>query len=135
MNLEQACNILGVSQMASPEEIRMQYLYKANLLHPDKTQYLAENLRNKAEEELKLVNQAHDFLRLPSNRPLSTTDIPASDISSIRVRPTVAIDRFSSTYHRRSCELVRNISSQNLRFLTKDEARQRGLKRCSVCQP
>jgi len=135
MNWAEACSILGVQHTASPEEIRTQYIYKANLLHPDKTQYLAENLRKKAEEELKLVNQAHDFLGLPSNRPLPTTDIPSSDNPSIRIRPTVAIDRLGSTYHRPSCELVNDISSENLRFLSKVKARQNGFKQCVVCQP
>jgi|GEM_PF-4225125 len=135
MNWAEACNILGLQPTASPEEIRMQYRYKANLLHPDKTLYLAESLRKKAEEELKLVNQAHEFLELSSNRPLTAAGMLPGNSTSTRSRPNVATDKFSSTYHRPSCELVKTISSQNLRFLTKEAARQSGYKRCKLCQP
>jgi hypothetical protein len=134
MNWAEACNILGVYITASPEDIRQQYLYKANLLHPDKTQYLAENLRKKAEEEMKLVNQAYDFLRSSPNMPLPITT-PEDNIISIRVRPTVAIDKIGLIYHKPSCELVNHISTENLRFLTKEDARQSGFKRCKVCRP
>jgi len=135
MNWAEACNILVIQPTAAPEEIRMQYRYKANLLHPDKTLYLAENLRKKAEEELKLINQAHEFLELSANRPLTATDILPGNSTSIRSRPNVAIDRFGATYHRPSCEMVKTIASQNLRFLTKEAARQSGFKRCKLCQP
>ncbi len=71
MDWERACNILGIPQTASSEEIREQYRYKAQLLHPDKTIGKPEVIRKKAEEEFKQVNQAYKFLQDPSNNPYS----------------------------------------------------------------
>lgn len=69
MNWEEACQILGVSITATKDEIRAQYIYKAQLLHPDKTIGLPENVRHKAEEELKSVNTAYNFLNDLKNKP------------------------------------------------------------------
>lgn len=69
MTWEDACLILGISPTASAAEIEKQYLYKANLLHPDKNMNLSQSLREKAEEELKKVNVAHEFLKKQQNRP------------------------------------------------------------------
>jgi len=46
MNWEEACQILGVPITATKDEIRAQYIYKAQLLHPDKTIGLPENVRS-----------------------------------------------------------------------------------------
>jgi hypothetical protein len=69
MAWEDACQILGVLPTASAAEIRAQYIYKAQLLHPDKTSNSPQNVRLKAEEELKEVNAAYDFLKHQGNRP------------------------------------------------------------------
>jgi len=60
--------ILGINRNASSDEIRKAYLFKANILHPDRLNELGENIRRKAEEELKKVNIAHDTLKDPSKR-------------------------------------------------------------------
>jgi hypothetical protein len=69
MTWEEACLVLGVLPTASATDIEKQYLYKANLLHPDKNMNLSQNLRAKAEEELKKVNAAHELLKNQHNRP------------------------------------------------------------------
>jgi hypothetical protein len=66
---EEACSILGVPTTASDEEIQTQYKYKAQLLHPDKHMNSPQSVREKAEQEFKKVNDAHDFLKDPKNRP------------------------------------------------------------------
>ena len=60
--------ILGINRNASGDEIRKAYLFKANILHPDRLNELGENIRRKAEEELKKVNIAYDTLKDPSKR-------------------------------------------------------------------
>jgi len=69
MNWEEACQILGVPITATPAEIRAQFNYKAQLLHPDKTGGLPESVRQKAEEELKLVIAAYNVLKDTKNNP------------------------------------------------------------------
>ncbi len=69
MNWEEACRILGISETTSSKEIEDQYIYKVQLLHPDKNQNKPEKVRIKAEEELKQVNQAYNFLKQPINNP------------------------------------------------------------------
>jgi curved DNA-binding protein CbpA len=71
MNWEEACRVLGIQPGATPEEIKTQYLYKANLLHPDKTVNCPEKVKLQAEEELKQVNSAYAVLQNPSNNRLS----------------------------------------------------------------
>ena len=71
MNWEEACQILGVPITAKAAEIQSQYIYKAQLLHPDKTIGLPETIRHKAEEELKLVNAAFMVIKdFPEIQPL-----------------------------------------------------------------
>ncbi len=84
MTWEEACRILGVKETVSLEEIREQYRYKAQLLHPDKTIGKPEGVRKKAEEEFKLINQAYEFLINPLNDPLKHP--PKLQISSTRIR-------------------------------------------------
>jgi hypothetical protein len=69
MTWEEACRILGFSVNATPAEIKNQWLYKANLLHPDKTANLPENMRIKAEEDFKQASIAYNFLTDPKNNP------------------------------------------------------------------
>ena len=69
MNWEEACQILGVPVTATAAEIHAQYIYKAQLLHPDKTIGLPESVRQKAEEELKRVNAAYNVLKDLKNNP------------------------------------------------------------------
>jgi hypothetical protein len=84
MTWEEACRILGVKETVSLEEIREQYRYKAQLLHPDKTIGKPEGVRKKAEEEFKLINQAYEVLTNPLNNPL--THPPKLQISPTRIR-------------------------------------------------
>jgi curved DNA-binding protein CbpA len=84
MNWEEACTILGVKETASSEEIREQYLYKAQILHPDKTIGKPESIRKKAEEEFKLINQAYEFLKSPSNNPFNNP--PKLKVEPPRIR-------------------------------------------------
>jgi predicted Zn-ribbon and HTH transcriptional regulator len=84
MDWEEACRILGVKQTASPEEIRQQYRYKAQLLHPDATIGKPESTRKKAAEEFKLVNQAYEFLMNPLNDPY--TNPPRLRVSPKHIR-------------------------------------------------
>ncbi len=60
--------ILGINRNASSDEIKKAYLFKANILHPDRLNELGENIRRKAEEELKKVNIAYDTLKNPLKR-------------------------------------------------------------------
>jgi len=84
MNWEDACQILGVPATASATDIKAQYIYKAQLLHPDKTIGLPETVRHKAEEELKQVNSAYTLLTdlkvNPQNNP------PRLDVSPTHIR-------------------------------------------------
>lgn len=84
MNWEEACQILGVTSTATAAEIRAQYLYKAQLLHPDKTAGLPESVRQKAEEELKHVNAAYNFLSDLKNNPQSNP--PKLSVSPRHIR-------------------------------------------------
>jgi len=69
MNWEEACSIIGVEPGATEGEIHAQYIYKAQLLHPDKTTGLPETVRQKAEDELKRINQAYAYLKTPNTNP------------------------------------------------------------------
>jgi hypothetical protein len=67
MNWEEACQEIGVPVTATSDEIRAQYLYKVQLLHPDKTVGLPDRARKQAEEELKTINAAYSVLKDPKN--------------------------------------------------------------------
>jgi hypothetical protein len=69
MDWAEACRILGVPESATDTEIKEQYFYKAQLLHPDKNIDKPEYIRKKAEAELAQVNQAYSFLTNSSNNP------------------------------------------------------------------
>jgi hypothetical protein len=69
MDWAEACRILGVPESATDAEIKEQYLYKAQMLHPDKNLDKPENIRKKAEAELAQVNQAFSFVSNPNHNP------------------------------------------------------------------
>jgi DnaJ domain len=71
MKWEEACQTLGVATTATPTEMHAQYIYKAQLLHPDKTAGLPEKARQKAEEELKVINAAYTVLKDPKNNAVT----------------------------------------------------------------
>ena len=61
--------VLGVSEHASPEEIRKAYLDLVKKYHPDK--YTDSDLKELANEKLKEVNEAYDILTKNKNRGTS----------------------------------------------------------------
>ena len=69
MNWEEACRLLGVPETANKDEIKEQYLYKVQLLHPDKNLNKPDKIVRKAGEELAQVNEAYKFLAEPKNDP------------------------------------------------------------------
>jgi hypothetical protein len=86
MNWEEACQTLGVPVTATPAEIRTQYMYKAQLLHPDKTLGLPDQARQKAEQELKIINAAYDVLKNQKNNTVATP--PKLKVSPRNIRFT-----------------------------------------------
>ena len=84
MDWAEACRVLGVPESATEAEIREQYIYKAQLLHPDKNQDKPENIRQKAEAELAIINQAYTFLNNPLNNPYKIP--PKLAVEPVRVR-------------------------------------------------
>lgn len=84
MNREEACQILGVAVTATAAEVEKRYKHEVLLRHPDKTINLPEGDRQMAEEELKRINAAHDFLRDPKNSLQSGS--PKLSISPRRIR-------------------------------------------------
>jgi hypothetical protein len=84
MDWAEACRILGVPESATDTEIKEQYIYKAQLLHPDKNQDKPENIRKKAEAELALVNQAYSILSNPNNNPFKIP--PKLVVEPMRIR-------------------------------------------------
>ncbi len=83
MNWEEACQILGIPITATQKEIHAQYIYKAQLLHPDKTTGLPESVRQKAEEELKRINAAYNVLKNIEGNPADIA--PKLEISPARI--------------------------------------------------
>ena len=60
--------ILDVASDASTEQIREAYIYKVNILHPDRLAAMPERIRRLAEEDLKKVNIAYSVLSNPDKR-------------------------------------------------------------------
>jgi hypothetical protein len=69
MTWEEACQILGVLPAATMTEINARRIHWNQLLHPDKTSTLPQSVRAKAEDDLKKINAAYDFLKKQQNRP------------------------------------------------------------------
>lgn len=71
-------DLLGLSPGASPEELKLAHRDLAKVWHPDR--FLHDpRLRDKAQEKLKLINEAYDQLRSgrvrrPAQRPASTSE-------------------------------------------------------------
>ncbi len=55
-------DILGVPVDAKADEIKSAYLYRANILHPDRLAAMSDHIRERAEAELKKVNVAYGVL-------------------------------------------------------------------------
>lgn len=84
MNWEEASYTLGVLPTATEKEIHQQYLYKVQLLHPDWNANKPLAVREKAEQELMLVNAAYNFLKDSVNNPLHNP--PKLDVTVKKVR-------------------------------------------------
>jgi hypothetical protein len=84
MDWEEACRILGVTPTASEREIRQQYLYRVQILHPDWNLNKPVAIRKRAEEELKQVNEAYNVLKGSTKNPFLTS--PKLDISLRKIR-------------------------------------------------
>jgi hypothetical protein len=107
MNWDEACQVLGVPTTATPDEIRTQYLYKAQLLHPDKTTSYPEKVRQKAEEELKLINVANSVLKdrknntmaMPPKLKVSPRNIRFTDVQAGQQKTTnIKIESVGGAY-------------------------------------
>jgi hypothetical protein len=85
MNWEEACRLLGVPETAKGEEIKEQYLYKVQLLHPDKNINKPDKVVRRAGEELAQINEAYKFLTEPKNDPNTP---PALDVVPRHIRFT-----------------------------------------------
>lgn len=80
--------ILGVDHNASFEQIKEAYIFKVNIYHPDRLRIIPERIRNRAEDELKKVNQAYEVLSNPKSR---------SQYDSSRFRQTIAESELPKT--------------------------------------
>lgn len=97
MDWKEACQILGVPESATDTEIKEQYMYKAQLLHPDKNQDKPETVRKKAESELALINQAYTFLNNPNNNPYKIPPKLAIEPMGIRFKDVKIGEKKSTT--------------------------------------
>ncbi len=84
MTWEEACRILGVESSASEQEIREQYRYKVQLLHPDWNLSKPTGVRARAEDELKQVTAAYNVLKESTNNPFINS--PKLDITLTKIR-------------------------------------------------
>jgi hypothetical protein len=98
MDWAEACRILGVSDLATDAEIKEQYLYKAQLLHPDKNQDKPESIRKKAEAEMALINQAYSIVNNPNNNPYRIPPKLAVEPMGIRFKDVSIGERKQTTF-------------------------------------
>lgn len=68
-----ACDLLGVQQGASVEEIKIAYRSMSLLYHPDKVTHLAPEFRELAETRMKAINSAYETLK--KEKPDTTVPI------------------------------------------------------------
>jgi hypothetical protein len=97
MDWKEACRILGVPESATDIEIKEQYIYKAQMLHPDKNQGKPEYIIRKAEAELALINQAYSFLGNPQNNPYKIPPKLAIEPMGIRFKDVTIGEKKSIT--------------------------------------
>ena len=85
MTRDEALQVLGLKQGASPREVRLAYRELAQMLHPDK---FSENtkLRARAEQQLRSINEARDVLL----KGVSATSSHADGAASRRTRTSGA---------------------------------------------
>lgn len=67
-SFEDYYEVLGVGPDSTDQEIKDAYLYKANILHPDRLGGVSESIRRRAEDDFKKVNRAYDVLKDPKQR-------------------------------------------------------------------
>lgn len=60
--------VLGVVPNATDNQIKDAYIFKANILHPDRLSGISERIRVQAEAEMKRVNEAYSTLSKPKLR-------------------------------------------------------------------
>jgi hypothetical protein len=84
MNWEEACRVFGIAPTATEQEIQEQYRYKVQILHPDGNYNKPVSVRMRAEEELKLINEAYTVLKDLTNKPINSP--PKLDISLRKIR-------------------------------------------------
>lgn len=61
MTRDEALQVLGLKQGASPDEVRLAYRELAQMLHPDKFGN-NKKLRARAEQQMRIMNEARDVL-------------------------------------------------------------------------
>lgn len=63
MDLNFACNVLGISESASTDEIKSAYKIKIKEYHPDKVSTLGKELQELAKTKTQVINSAYEFLK------------------------------------------------------------------------
>uniref|UniRef100_A0A7C4W191 J domain-containing protein n=1 Tax=Desulfatirhabdium butyrativorans TaxID=340467 RepID=A0A7C4W191_9BACT len=90
MDIDKALDILHLPKTASPEEIKSAYRDMVRVWHPDRFGN-DERLRQKAEEQLRLINEAHEALL--QFTPKHLTDNTPSEESCVQAHaPSAAIE-------------------------------------------
>jgi DnaJ like chaperone protein len=62
-NTESSYNILGIDRNSTPEEIKKAYRKLAIEYHPDKVNYLGEEIRRDAEEKFQKITNAYEKIK------------------------------------------------------------------------
>jgi DnaJ like chaperone protein len=62
-NTESSYNILGIDRNSTPEEIKKAYRKLAIEYHPDKVDYLGEEIRRDAEEKFQKITNAYEKIK------------------------------------------------------------------------
>ena len=101
--------ILEVEQTATTEQIKAQYHFLTHAWHPDK--FPSANLKAKAEEKIKAVNEAYHVLRDPSKRESYDAarragSTPATSAPQSYSRPSQEDSHTPSSQHCESCGIA-----------------------------